>query len=91
MIFRSCQPWLVKTRLRPTLTDQPTTLFGENLQAGVAVLAARRQKEKRQVRSAQRLVREAGLKINVDHGDAGPAAAAAELMREAYEEQEREY
>ncbi len=60
--------------------------LGEEIAAGTATATATRQRVNRQVQGAQRLVRASGLKVNVDHSNATRAAAAAELMREAYEE-----
>ncbi len=83
VIYRSCQPWMVQTKLRPTLTDQPTANFGSRLGEGIAETKTKQTARHRQVSNAQRLVREGGLKINVDHRNATRSEAAAELVREA--------
>lgn len=86
VIFRSCQPWMVKTRLRPTLTDRTTAAFGAKLEEETTRTKEAQSVQKRQVQGAQRLARASGLTVNVDHSNATRVAAAAELLREAYEE-----
>lgn len=68
--------------------DAPTVELGQRIAAGAATLTAARQKNKRAVHSAQRLVRSQKLNVVVDAKNAERAAAAAELTREAYEDRE---
>lgn len=87
--YRIIQPHLARRNFRRLWhVDASTVELGEQIAVGTAAATAARQQEKRQVQSARRLVRERGLKVNVDHRNATRAAAAAELMREAYEEGE---
>lgn len=88
VIFRSCQPWMVKTRLRPTITDRTTATFGAKLEEETTKTKEAQSVKKRQVQGAQRFVRATGLKVNVDHRNAELAAAAAELVRQAFAEPE---
>jgi len=86
--YRVIQPHLARRNFRRLWHVDPATVeLGEQIAAGTATATATRQRRKREIQSAQRLVDQACLKINVDHVNADRAAAAAELMREAYEEQ----
>jgi hypothetical protein len=68
--------------------DAPTIELGKRITDGTAAVAAKRQREKRTIRSAQRAVRASRLNVNVDHRNASRAQAAAELARQAYEDGE---
>jgi hypothetical protein len=84
------QPHLARRNFRRLWhVDAPTVELGEQITAGAAAVTATRQRRKREVQTAQRLVRESGLQVNVDHRNASRAAASAQLMREAYEEGEQ--
>ena len=89
--YRVVEDHLARRQFRRLyFVDQSTVALGEKVEAGTAAAKHERQKKDRAVRTAQRSVRERRLNIRVDTKNAARAAAAAELMSEAYAEKSDE-
>ena len=87
--YRVIQDQLARRSFRRLFVDQATIELGEKIEAQSDAVRRERQQKKRIVKTAQNAVRTRGLNVRVDTKNAGRAAAAAELIGEAYEDANR--
>jgi hypothetical protein len=89
--YRVVQDQLARRQFRHLwMIDKSTVELGEKVEAQTVAAKHERQKTGRVVRTAQRMVRERGLNVQVNTKNAERATAAAELLREAYAKEEAE-
>ncbi len=89
--YRIVQPHLVRRNFRRLWHVDPDTIdLGERIAVSTAEAGQARGQQKRALRSANRLAREGGLQVRIDHRNASRVTAAAELAREAFAEAETE-
>lgn len=82
--YRVIQDHLARRTFRRLLVDRPTAELGERVTTQSTAAKQERQKKARAVNTAQRLVRQRGMNVQVDTKNAARAKAAADLIDEAY-------